>query len=97
MNQAGTQAYEGRSWQYEFGVGCVLRVRHFFSAHEEPYTDQPMTGARIDVVAYAGSGFGVKVYAKGTGADLFDSADQQKANAFAEHLHVLVDPCGAGK
>lgn len=95
MNEAGRLAYEGRSWRYEFGVGCVLRVRHFFSSSEEPYTDQPMSGVRIDVVAYASDGFGVKAYVKGSGADLFDSVDQQKANAFAEHLRVLVAPCGA--
>jgi hypothetical protein len=95
MNEAGRTALHGRSWSYEFGAGCVLRIRRFHESREEPHADFNIAGGRIDVVPYANGGFGVKAYAKGTGADLFDSASEAAATTFAAQTRTLSSACAS--
>lgn len=95
MNEAGTSAFGGRTWQYEFGAGCVLRVRPAFEGRKEPSHDYVMVGRSIDVIAYASDGFGVKAYdgRKGDSVDLFDSASDKEANSFARYADGLIAAC----
>jgi hypothetical protein len=95
MNEAGRTTFQGQSWSYEFGAGCVLRIRRFYEFREEPHADFNIAGVRIDVVPYAIGGFGVKAYAKGTGAALFDSASEAAASTFAAQTQVLRSACAS--
>jgi hypothetical protein len=95
MNEAGTTAFAGRTWNYEFGAGCVLRVRQASDGHPEPLRDYVMTGRNVDVVPYASGGFGVKAYdgRKGSSVDLFDASSNAEAISFARYARRLIAPC----
>ena len=95
INEAGTTAFGGRTWQYEFGAGCVLRVRPAFEGRKEPSHDYVLVGYNVNVVPYADNGFGVKAYDshKGGSVDLFDSASNNDAVSFVHSVDDLIAPC----
>ena len=97
MNEAGATAFEGRTWHFEFGAGCVLRVRRNLEGRVQSLLDHAMAEGTIDVVPYPGGGFGVKAYGrlKGGIADLFEAGSDIEARAFARHASRLVAPCAS--
>jgi hypothetical protein len=96
LNEAGKVTFEGRTWRYEFGAGCLLRVQRSFEGRHDGLKDIPMAGRRVEVVNYI-EGFGVKAYARGMGGseDLFDSMSPERAQAFAGTATELVAGCPA--
>jgi hypothetical protein len=99
MNEAGATPHQGRTWRFEFGGACVLRVSRSYEGRLENSSDQELAGRRIEVIEYASRGYGVKAYGtgrKGGSADLFDAASDVDANAFAMQVRKLVDACGQG-
>ena len=62
MNEVGAIAYRGRTWNFEWGADCVLRIRHSFQGHLESLGDHPLAGRKVEVIPYADGGFGVKAY-----------------------------------
>src|SRR5215207_3939316 len=80
MNDEAKTAFDGHTWRYEVGAGCVLRVRRSFEGRDDSLRDMAMGNRKIEVVPYT-EGFGVKAYARGKGGseDLFDSMSNAQA------------------
>jgi hypothetical protein len=95
LTQAGSQAFNGRTWTFQFGAGCVLRVSTRFGGRHESSTDTAMLERSVEVVPYATGGFGVKAVdiRKGGSADVFASASELDAQAAAAALRGLIEPC----
>lgn len=95
INAAGRTAFDGRTWSYEFGAICTLRIRRSYEGNHDGQRDVAMAGRRIEVVPYR-EGFGVKAYARGMGGseDLFDAASSVQAQDFARAAAELAGPCG---
>jgi len=95
MNTAGRTAFDGRTWTYEFGANCTLRIRRSYEGNPDGQRDVSMAGRKIEVVAYL-EGFGVKAYARGMGGseDLFDAASADQAQEFSRAAGQLIGPCG---
>jgi hypothetical protein len=98
MNEAGTSAYRGRTWRFDFGGACVLRVSRFYEGRLEDSLDHTLGGRRVEVIEYANHGFGVKAYGtgrQGGSADLFDAASDVEAKTFAAQVSKLIGACDA--
>jgi hypothetical protein len=96
MNEAGTAIYQGRTWRFEFGGACVLRVMRSYDNRVEGSADLGLTGQQIEVIEYASQGYGVKAYGtgrQGGSVDLFDSSSDVKAKAFAMQVSQLSAAC----
>jgi hypothetical protein len=94
MNEAGRTPFEGRTWHYELGSGCVLRVQRSQDGRSEGPRDLAMAHRQIEVITYV-EGFGVKAYARGKGGseDMFDSTSSAQVQAFADSANRLIAPC----
>lgn len=99
MNEAGTTAFGGYTWRYDFGARCTLRVHRSFEGRVDKPHDYPMSGRVVEVVTYARNGFGVKAYGatKGDSLDLFDTAANGDAIAFAHFANDLIRPCATAR
>lgn len=95
MNAAGTTAFAGWTWRYEFGAGCRLRVIKRYEDRPIPVTEYALADHVVELVPYPGSGFGVKAYprAKPGSADLFDARTEPLAKAFAADVRRLLTRC----
>jgi len=94
MNEIGAIAYRGRTWNFEWGADCVLRIRHSFQGHLESLGDHPLAGRKVEVIPYADGGFGVKAYLpKGGSTDLLDTPSEENAKAFALLADRLAGSC----
>ena len=94
MNEIGAIAYRGRTWNFEWGADCVLRIRHRFQGHLESLGDHPLAGRKVEVIPYADGGFGVKAYLpKGGSTDLIDTPSDENARAFALLAGRLAGSC----
>jgi hypothetical protein len=96
LNEAGTTAFDSRTWRYEFGANCLLRVHRTSNGRRQAPQDVPMSGHVVEVLAYGTGGFGVKAVptSKGGSFDLFDTASDVEAQAFASRARVLTQGCG---
>jgi len=96
MNEAGTTAYAGQTWRYQFGAACVLRIRRTFEGRADRPQDHAMAQRTIEIVSYP-DGFGVKAYgiAKGGSVDLFDTTSTAQAKSFAHFADDLIRPCAS--
>lgn len=96
MNAAGSTAFAGWTWRYEFGAGCRLRVIKRYEDRPIPVIEYVLVDQVIELVPYPGSGFGVKAYprAKPGSADLFDARTEVQAKAFAADVRQLLTACG---
>ena len=98
MNEVGAIAYRGRTWNFEWGADCVLRIRHSFQGHLESLGDHPLAGRKVEVIPYADGGFGVKAYLpKGGSTDLIDTPSDENARAFALLAGRLAGSCKSPK
>jgi hypothetical protein len=97
MNTAGATAFAGWTWRYEFGAGCRLRVIKRYEGRPIPVNEYVLVDPRVNIVPYAGAGFGVKASpgAKAGSADLFDARNEAQARAFAQDVERLLAACGA--
>lgn len=95
MNTAGTNAFAGWTWRYEFGAGCRIRVVKRYEGRPVPVLEYTLTDHYAEVVPYAGVGFGVKAYprAKPGSADLFEAGSGPMATEFASNLERLMTAC----
>jgi len=94
MNEIGAIAYRGRTWNFEWGADCVLRIRHSFQGHLESLGDHPLAGRKVEVIPYADGGFGVKAYLpKGGSTDLLDTPSEENAKVFALLADRLAGSC----
>ena len=96
MNAAGSTAFAGWTWRYEFGAGCRLRVIKRYEDRPIPMVEYVLIDHVVELVPYPGSGFGVKAYprAKPGSADLFDARTEAQATAFATAVQRLLTDCG---
>jgi len=95
MNAAGATAFAGWTWRYEFGAGCKLRVIKRYEGRPVPVIEHVLIDHEVELVPYAGSGFGVKALprAKPGSADLFDARTEPQAKAFAADIQRLMTAC----
>jgi hypothetical protein len=95
LNEAGSVAFGGWTWQYELGEGCVLRMHRRFEGKVQSVSDQALRGLGVHVVPYATEGFGVKAAAASGGGslDLFDSRLEGAAKEFAADLAKALGDC----
>lgn len=98
MNTAGTTAFAGWTWRYEFGAGCRLRVVKRFEGNRIPVIEHVLVDHYLKIVPYPGSGFGVKAYPHGKAgsADLFDALSEAQAAAFGKDVERLTAACRSG-
>lgn len=97
MNAAGATAFAGWTWRFEFGAGCRLRVIKQFEGRPIPMIEYVLVDHDVELVPYAGSGFGVKAYPreKAGSADLFDARSEPQAKAFAADVRRLITACAS--
>jgi hypothetical protein len=109
MNTAGTTAFAGWTWRYEFGAGCRIRVIKRYEGRPVPVIEYTLTGRPVpvieytltdhyaEVVPYAGVGYGVKAYprAKPGSADLFEAGTEPLAAEFASNVERLMSVCSS--
>jgi hypothetical protein len=95
MNTAGTTAFAGWTWRYEFGAGCRIRVIKRYEGRPVPVIEYTLTDHDAEIVPYAGVGYGVKAYprAKPGSADLFEAGTEASAAEFASSLERLMTAC----
>lgn len=95
MNTAGTTAFAGWTWRYEFGAGCRIRVIKRYEGRPVPVIEYTLIDHYAEVVPYAGVGYGVKAYprAKPGSADLFEAGTEPLAAEFASNVERLMTAC----
>jgi hypothetical protein len=95
MNAAGASIFAGWTWSYEFGAGCRLRVLKRYEDRPTSVMEYPLLDHRVEVIPYAGAGFGVKAYPREQpgSADLFDARTEPQAAAFAVDIQKLLTAC----
>lgn len=96
MNSAGSAAFAGWTWSYEFGAGCRMRVIKRYEERAIPVVEYVLADHYVEIVPYPGSGFGVKAYprAKAGSADLFDARGESQAAAFVKDIEQVLTACG---
>lgn len=97
MNMAGTTAFAGWTWRYEFGAGCRIRVIKRYEGRLVPVIEYTLTDHYAEIVPYAGVGYGVKAYprAKPGSADLFEAGTEPLAAEFATNVERLMTACSS--
>ncbi len=96
MNTAGTRAFAGWTWRYEFGAGCMLRIiKRYEGEYATPVMDHHLIGHQPEIISYHGDGFGVKAYLPNTSGsvDLFDTNSMELARSFSEAATQLISSC----
>jgi len=97
MNTAGTTAFAGWTWRYEFGAGCRIRVIKRYEGRPVPVIDYTLTDHYAEIVPYPGVGYGVKAYprAEPGSADLFEAGTEPLAAEFASNVERLMTACSS--
>jgi len=94
MNAAGSVAFAGWTWRYEFGSGCTFRISKRYEGRPVSKTDHVLSDHQLETIAYSGAGFGVKAKPrKGGTVDLFDARDEVEARDFAADASALIASC----
>jgi hypothetical protein len=95
MNTAGTTAFAGWTWRYEFGAGCRIRVIKRYEGRPVPVIEHTLIDHYAEIVPYPGVGYGVKAYprAKPGSADLFEAGTEPLAAEFASNVERLMTAC----
>jgi hypothetical protein len=98
LNAAGARAFEQRTWEYQRGSGCLLRVTYRLQGKFYRFEDIHLPSMSIKVIDYlAVKGYGVMAYSvepgKGESVNLLDTDDKDHALEMAARFKTLQGSC----
>ena len=98
LNAAGARAFEQRTWEYQRGSGCLLRVTYRLQGKFYRFEDIHLPSMSIKVIDYlAVKGYGVMAYSvepgKGGSVNLLDTDDKDHALEMAARFKTLQGSC----
>ena len=98
LNITGGHAFEERSWTYQLGGGCKLRIVSRFKGNPYRFEDVPLASVSIRVIDYSGApGHSVMAYSVAPVArgsfDLLDTDQKARALEVAASVESLQRTC----